>query len=733
MIKKTFILLLIISASKVGIAQTSFKVIDEQGKIVNNALVSVKSLNENTTDYILTSDSAWTYTKVSPPFQVSITAYGFQKKIDTCTSSNSIITLKRNFTTITKTVITGQPSEIAVENSADRVRTISKSKIRNLAAVNLVEALANEVNVTVNEDANLGSSISLRGIAGQQLKILVDGVPMIGRNDGMLDLSQINTSNIERIEIIEGPMSIVYGTDASGGVINVITSQPKKNEQKLSASQFAATNGTFNSFISYSKGTKKNQFAINATRMIFQGFDEDKNKRNPLWRPKRQMIGDLFFQHYFNKNVKQNIRINYFNEYLIAKGTPITTPISAIGIDDYFKTNRFNVSTQTYIKFTNSKTRLNLTNAYNLYHRNRNRVITNLETLEENTATASDALDTQTFQLFNSRLLALSRINKYLNLGYGFDISIENARSARVLGNNGVSDLAAFYNLKLNYKKLMIEQGLRFTYNNQFNVPLIPAIHAKYKFSERWNARLSASNGFRSPSIKERYLYFVDQNHDVTGNPDLLAESSSSIIAGVNHTKELSKYDLNIDASIFRTTISDMIVLAATNNTATSFQYENVEMFTSQGVNVNLNYGRKRFDIRTGAGYIGIRQQTDSLNGSDEFLYRFSAQANITYKLEKLKTHISFLNKYNGSIPNYYKENNTLKLQYSTPFMISDLSVMRKFAADKVTMVLTAKNLFNIRQIQNVNTIGGVHNPGTNSANVAMGRYFSLNLFIDLK
>lgn len=713
-------------------SQTSFKVLDKEGKFISNALVSVTSLTTKKTEFVFSSDSSWTETLINPPFQLVITGYGYQKKVDTCRTNYCSFVLKSNYTTITKIVLTGQPSEIAVENTSDRVRTISKSKIQNLAAVNLTEALANEVNINITEDANLGSSVSLRGISGQQLKILIDGVPMIGRNDGSLDLSQINTSNIERVEIIEGPMSIIYGTDAAGGVINVITSQPSKNEQKISFNQLASTNGTFNSNLSFSKGSKKNQFSVNATRMIFQGFDEDKSKRNPLWRPKRQLIGDVYYQHYFNKKVKQNFRASYFNEYLVAKGSPIVNAISAIGVDDYFTTQRLNLSSQTYVKLDKGKTRLNLTNAYNLYHRTRNRVVTNLETLEEKPSAASDALDTQTFQLFNSRLLGLSRINKYFNLGYGFDITLESSSSARVLKNGGNNDLAAFYNLKFNYQKWVIEQGLRVTYNNQFNVPLIPAIHAKYKASDNWNIRLSTSRGFRSPSIKERFLYFVDQNHDVTGNPDLKAETSNSFIAGTQYMLESKNYDVVFDVSTFRTDIYDMIVLASTNSLATSFQYENVEEFTSQGINLDLNYGRERFDLRTGIGYIGIKQQTDSIQEASEFLYRMSVQGNITYKLKKLKTNISLLNKYNGAIPNYYIENNTLKLQYSTPFMISDLSIMRKFAHNKVTMVLTAKNLFNIRQIQNVNSIGGVHNPGTNSANIAMGRYLSFNLFIDI-
>ena len=79
-------------------------------------------------------------------------------------------------------------------------------------------------------------------------------------------------------------------------------------------------------------------------------------------------------------------------------------------------------------------------------------------------------------------------------------------------------------------------------------------------------------------------------------------------------------------------------------------------------------------------------------------------------------------------MPNYFLENNTLKLQFSTPFMMSDLTAMRNFAANKLAVALTIKNIFNITTINNTNSIGGVHSPAANSAVVGMGRYFGFNL-----
>jgi len=104
-----------------------------------------------------------------------------------------------------------------------KVKVIDIKRINSQGAYNLPSLLANELNVRINYDPMLGNSISLQGISGQNIKVMIDGVPVIGREGGNIDLTQINLSSVERIEMVEGPMGVNYGSDAMGGVINIIT------------------------------------------------------------------------------------------------------------------------------------------------------------------------------------------------------------------------------------------------------------------------------------------------------------------------------------------------------------------------------------------------------------------------------------------------------------------------------------------------------------------------------
>ncbi|MEM6379407.1 MAG: TonB-dependent receptor plug domain-containing protein, partial [Bacteroidota bacterium] len=129
---------------------------------------------------------------------------------------------------IPEVVVTAQYAPTDSRNAVQNIRTIKRLAIEQQGANNLEQLLQQDVNIRIRQDLLLGSSMSLLGIGGENIKIMIDGVPVVGRLDGNIDISQINLNNIERIEIVEGPMAVSYGTDALGGVINLITKKSQR-------------------------------------------------------------------------------------------------------------------------------------------------------------------------------------------------------------------------------------------------------------------------------------------------------------------------------------------------------------------------------------------------------------------------------------------------------------------------------------------------------------------------
>ena len=204
--------------------------------------------------------------------------------------------------------------------------------------------------MSVKNDNVLGSSITMQGISGQNIKILIDGIPVIGRLNGNIDLSQINLNNIERVEIIEGPLSVDFGTDALGGTINLITNKSQYDKASSNINLYYETVGHYNSDINFSLKENNNFFSFSGGRNYFDGWSQgDKfsfiptaqladTNRVELWNPKEQFFAKIQF-HKIYSNLKARAYYDFFDEKVTNFGFP-RLPYYENAFDDYYYTRR---------------------------------------------------------------------------------------------------------------------------------------------------------------------------------------------------------------------------------------------------------------------------------------------------------------------------------------------------------------------------------------------------------
>lgn len=134
------------------------------------------------------------------------------------------ISVIENKVNLDEIVVTGQFSPQSVRNSVYKVKVINQTQIEAKGATTIQSILNTEVGIRMSNDMALGETdFEFMGMSGNNVKVLIDGVPMLDRLDKKQSLSQIDINQVERIEIIEGPMSVIYGSDALAGVINIIT------------------------------------------------------------------------------------------------------------------------------------------------------------------------------------------------------------------------------------------------------------------------------------------------------------------------------------------------------------------------------------------------------------------------------------------------------------------------------------------------------------------------------
>ena len=651
-------------------------------------------------------------------------------------------------------VVTAQYAPTDSRNAVQEIRTITKETILRRGANNLEQLLSLETNIRINQDAVLGSSMSLSGISGQNVKIMIDGVPVIGRLDGNVDLSQINLNQIERVEIVEGPLSVNYGTDALAGVINLITkkSQLKKNEIGLAAQIEDKGENSYTARFG-SRLTDNLFFQVNGGYDDFNGFGSD-STRSVLWNPKTQQYADAGLRYTLNENQDFRYVFSWFDEGVSNLGDVRRPQFKPYAFDDFYSTNRSNHSFSYKGNFAN-KYFTQTTVGYNQFLRIKNTERINFD--EESREFVNGQQDTSEFNGAMLRTVVASRYDHPLNFQLGADLRYDNGTGKRIndplseqQGFSEIGDYAFFGTLKYTpIQKLTLESGLRYAYNTRYEAPLIPSINLKYNLTKDWVVRGSFGQGFRSPDLKELFHDFVDVNHFIKGNPNLQAEKSDNFQVGFNYSKRKKDHRIDFKIKGFYNNIVDKIGLyqyketpagrMPSNGEATGeYTYFNQDVYKTQGGNLNLGYRLKNLGINAGLSTIGYYNQvSETFEDVAPFTYTFELSNELTYQFPKQKLNLSLFTRINDKQIEFYPEvddnGNTIAQQGVTDgFTMMDFTITKSFWKQRFNLTAGVKNLLDIQQVNQQGNGGGVHAGTGTSAPISAGRNFFVRLGFDL-
>ena len=142
------------------------------------------------------------------------------------TSSSAFADTTKPVMFLRETVVTGARYPRAYYESPQALSFVPRQVLREQGPVVLGDVLAGVPGVDSNKDSPWEQRPSIRGLTGQRVLVLVDGTPMNSARGNGPHSSLVDPSQVERIEVVRGPSSVAYGSDALGGVINIITRQP---------------------------------------------------------------------------------------------------------------------------------------------------------------------------------------------------------------------------------------------------------------------------------------------------------------------------------------------------------------------------------------------------------------------------------------------------------------------------------------------------------------------------
>jgi len=515
--------------------------------------------------------------------------------------------------TLGEVVVTGTGTPHHLKNAPVQTELIDNKLIREMAASNFTDLMTGISPSFDFSPGAMGPFMQLDGLGNDYILVLVDGKRLYGDIGGQSDLNRINPNDIDRIEVVKGASSALYGSEAIAGVINVITKKPARavqvnnhsrvggNGEWLQHNNLDLNFGRFSSSSSFdhkeNDGWQLSHYELDKndelveTDAMAQNPSKDYTLNQKFSYAPTQKLSFYAQGSNYERDVKKPLSVGNYGylyhdfsysaggEYLLNKTDYIQADWNSDRFKYYFKYN------QDYSDFT------------------------------------AGEKEKQTEQLRESfNLKGVFRLGKAQLLTAGGEYVNEELKSpARLTGEKADAyTLAAYAQDEISLlKELSLVAGLRYVDHEEFGNALTPKISALYRLQDV-NLRATYARGFKAPTMKELYYHYTKSGTLYLGNPDLdpqtsnyYAASAEYIISGLSLSLTAYKNDLNdlIDYKTVETSDED-----AAEGVKTTRQHFNIAEASTKGIdflfNVRLGAG---FSVGGGYSHVDAKNETEDI------------------------------------------------------------------------------------------------------------------------
>jgi outer membrane receptor for ferrienterochelin and colicins len=512
---------------------------------------------------------------------------------------------------LNEVVVTGTRSEKTLKNVPVLTQVISGRQMLNMGITTVTGALQTMVPGIDVSTFGTRASITMQGMDAKYVLFLVDGERIAGEVNGDIDYSMLNMENIERIEVIKGASSSLYGSNAIGGVINIITKRISESFDAKLYSRYSAYNELFSGGgVSFKKGIIGSRTSLNYSRT--DGYDN--TPESPHEWTQNPYTSYSFNQKFEITPSSKLVLVPYFGLYQFERGN-----VSARPAHDLYQDLNAGLKGQYYF----GRNSLNFS-----YYRDRYNTYNILEQLNNQKDVVSyDIIQTLRTQ---GNFQITDRNTLIAGLEYNYE-SLYSIRNEGGVKGAGEAVLYLQEDLRLG-EKWTIVGGIRTSQHSTYGFNAAPKISVMLK-EGYFNFRASAGTGFRSPSLKELYMNFDHFGEwYIIGNTELKPESSRYISGSAEYSKPWN----NSSVTVYRNSLSDMITDRWLPDSAQmTRQYQNIASATVYGV--DLMTKQKIFNglwVSAGYSYVNSHDNETSLQlyGTTKHSGNISADYNFRKK-----------------------------------------------------------------------------------------------------
>jgi outer membrane receptor for ferrienterochelin and colicins len=541
-------------------------------------------------------------------------------------------------------VVTGSRTERPLGEAPVATEVITRDEIVDSGARSLGELLEERPGIFVDRGVG-GAAPQLQGLPADYTLILIDGVRQPGRVGGVIDLDRFSIEDIERVEIVRGSASALYGSDAIAGVINIITRKAKKPLDITGQGSYGAY-GTLD--LSAGVGIRRATWSsrVSGGYHSRDAFDLDPSDVATSQSASKQY--NLASQNTYSPI--RDLTLTLTGDYRHQDRNAVDVGAAGGAVfDRENRTETGSVLLKPEWKF-GSGSRLELRSSLALF---RDQFL-----LDQRDAADLDELQDTREQLAQfgaqfDRLLGASHLGTL-----GSELAYESLRATRLVGGRGTRKRGALYIQDewtlLGSPLLVLLPGARLDIDSQFGAYPTPRVAVRFDPLQQITLRASYGWGFKAPDFRELYLLFENPSvgYLVEGNTELKPEKSRNVNVGAEYRPHRTVW---LSVQGFYNDISDRIgtnLAPSADLGPQRFVYQNVDSAHSLGIDSNVRLSPLP-GLRVDLGYSWTRTRNESdgqpLSGTP--LHR--ATASVRYGLPSVGLETMWRAAFIGSRPFY--------------------------------------------------------------------------------
>ena len=455
------------------------------------------------------------------------------------------------------------------------IQIVGREEIERSGAEDLLDLLRRKVGMNESEIFG-GTSIGLLGLPAKFTLVLIDGKRVTGRVFEQIDFNQMPLSAVERIEVIKGPSSTVYGSAAIGGVINVVTRNPIEGISGVTRLK-TGSYGLNVEGVGLGWRDGPASLLLDFERFGYDGYNLDKRTIDTDGDAKRHYNAFAKLRYGFSPKSRVDVTAVRYTE----NRNSIRFAPPDIRREGNTKTRRLLFAADFEWDLRPGET-IQLGIHDGSYAHSFTSHFVGFQDTVSTTAFTEDSLDVSLiYRRYSGRHVFTS----------GAERLSDGIESDRIAAGNANYETNVIF-LQDEYKaspKLTLTFGGRIDDNSSYGTHFSPRAGFKYAQSDNLDIRGSIARGFRPPGLRELYFDFNSPfGYRVEGSPDLVPEKSTGYQVSFDWRPAASD---QINLILFRNSVSNLIEAVEVTRSPWIFKMTNIEDAQSQGV--ELGWGRR--------------------------------------------------------------------------------------------------------------------------------------------